>query len=520
MSAEPLTIFIAGVMHETHSFCQLSATLDRFKATGGYLRDGEIPRVLRGTRTEMGAIFDLADRYHWRLIHPLFASTTPSGPVTEEAFEHFSEVILTSLKQAESIDGVLLVLHGAMVTDHVEDAEAELLRRVRGIVGQGKPIAVTLDPHANIGPGLAMYADIVSTYRTTPHVDQYETALRAGELLQRAVRGEINPKVSYAQRPMFYGLDQGRTISGHGPMVDILAKAKSILDNEPDILEISINAGFDWSDKKNVGCSVLVTGNGSTSRAQLIANELIDFAWETRSVKTIELLPLDDVIRIARESPQGPGPLLIGDYTDCPAGGGMGDGTTLLKAMIDGGLEGAVMGAITDPESVRMAMNAGPGTDVEFNLGGKLDPRFGGGPLQVMGRVLVVSDGVAIRKGPFATGVKASFGPSCLIEIAGVKVIVATHRVQIDDREQFRIYGIDPEHVNVLACKAMNHFRADFEKIGRRLIYAESGGLVSTNWSQFPYQKVRRPIWPLDPYATCDVPYEAPGQQDDRRDRS
>ncbi len=186
-------VFAATVMHESHSFCRLPADLARFKATGGYQRDAEIPRAYRGTRTEWGAIFDLADRHGWTVVHPLVANTAPAGPVTEAAYEHFSDVILEALRAALPVDGLLLPLHGAMLTEHLADAEGELLGRIRAVTGPDVPIAVTLDLQANVGPDLARRANIVSTYRTTPHTDMYETAIRAGGLLQRAMAGEIEP---------------------------------------------------------------------------------------------------------------------------------------------------------------------------------------------------------------------------------------------------------------------------------------------------------------------------------------
>ena len=498
MDPRRFKVFAAGVMHESHSFCLLPTDLARFKATNGYHRGEDVARVYRGTNSEMGAVFDLADRHGWNLVHPLMADTTPCGPVTRDAFEHFSEVILTALREELPVDGVLLPLHGAMVTEHLPDAEGELVRRVREVVGAGTPVAVTLDLHANIGPNLPRHADIVSGYRTTPHTDMFETARRVGELLQRAMQGEIRPKVAYAQPACFEALDMGRTISRHGPMVDILAKARAIETAEPAILDISIQAGFDWSDKRCLGPSVLVTAEGDPKRAQAVADELAAMAWASRGVKTIELLPLDEAMRIAKEPATGSGPLLIGDFTDCPGAAAMGDGTALLRVMIEAGLEDAALCSIADPNAVRLATEAGVGVTVQLQLGGKLDPRFGGGPLPVTAKVLRLSDGRAVRKGPYFTGVATNFGPSCLIEAGGVRVVVATNRLQIDDREQFRIFGIDPDRTNILACKAVNHFRADFEPICRKLIYVESGGLASCNFRQFDYVNVRRPVWPLD----------------------
>lgn len=497
MKVNRLRVFAASFMHETHSFSPVKADLETFRRADYYLGD-EIAKHYRGTRHEFGAVFDLAEQFSWELVHPVAAFTMPSGTVTREAYEHVAKIIVDGLKAGGRFDGILLALHGAMATEHVEDAEAELIRRVRDIVGPDVPIAVTLDIHANVGPDLARYANIVSTYRTTPHVDIYDTAERAGMLLQKAMLGEHRPTLAYAQRPTFNSLDMGRTITGRGPMVDILAKAKSLIDIHKEILDISINAGFDWSDKKNIGSSILVTHDGAPALAQTIADKLIEFAWATRAEKTVTLLSVDEVVEIALKPAEGKGPLLIGDYTDCPGGGAAGDGTNLLSALLKAPVKDVAFASIADPEAAQAGIAAGVGGKVRLELGGKIDPRFGGGPIAIEGVVKSVSDGLVVRKGAYYTGTTTSYGPSCVIRVGEVSIIVATNRVQIDDREQFRIFGIEPESTNILVCKAVNHFRADYEKIGRRLIYAESGGIMSINFKQFPFRNVRRPIWPLD----------------------
>ena len=499
MAATNFKVLCAGIMHESHSFCPIPADLATFRATGGVLLGDQIRKDYGGTSSELGAVFDLSERLNWNVIHPLFASTVPSGPVTEEAFEYFSSVIEAELAKRLPVDGVFLVLHGAMLVAHLDDAEAELLRRIRRIVGTHVPIAATFDLHGNLGEAIADQTNIVCSYRTTPHVDQYEAASRAGELLHRAMLGEIKPAVAYVQLPMFDALDMGRTISGYGPMVEINKRAAAEMKADRSILDIAINAGFDWSDKYCTGPSVLVTFEGDRSRAHQVANRLIDFAWQTREQKTIEMFGVDECVAIAKEPADRPGPLLIGDFTDCPGGAGMGDNTAMLKGLVDAGVKGAVVASIADPEVVEQCLAAGVGATLEIVLGGKLHAKYSGSPLAVKVQVLTVSDGVAFRTGPYFTGTRTYFGSSCLIDIDGVKVIVATEREQIDDRAQLRLYGIDPDTENVLVCKAVNHFRADFEPISRRLIYVDSGGVVSRNFAQFDYKKIRRPIWPLDP---------------------
>ncbi len=495
---ETKRVFTASFMQETNSFSIVRSDLKRFEA-GRFFVNEQIPGAFRDTRSGIGAVLALAEEFGWHLSHPIVASAAPAGPVTEDAYKHITKILLDGLETAMPVDGVMLVLHGAMIADGVADAEGHLLNRVRRIVGNKVPVAVSFDLHANVSAATASLCDIVSSYRTTPHVDSYETAERAGRLLQRAMLGEISPRVAYAQGPMFYALDAGRTIAGYGPMVEVLELADTELTADADLLDVAINVGFDWADKECIGPNIMVTTNGPIARAQLVAEKLIDFAWQTRGVKTVNLLPIGEVIRLAEEPADGKGPLLIGDYTDCPGGGGNGDGTALLQALVDSEVEDAVLGSIPDPESADACIKAGVGAIVALSLGGKLDPRFGGKPMKVKATVLATSSrGDVVRKGPFSTGTITSYGPSCLVKIGRVKVIISTHRVQIDDREQFRIFGIDPDKTNVLACKAMNHFRADFEPTSRKLLYVETGGVVSLRYEDLPYKNVRRPVWPLD----------------------
>ena len=492
------TVFAASVMHETHTFSITPTTLDSFKAYQ-FLKGAEIPKAMRGTRSEWGAVFDLAEEFGWTMVHPLSAIAQPSGKVTADAFATMLDITTSGLKAAMPVDGVLLPLHGSMVAESHDDAEGEILKRVRALVGREVPIAVSLDLHANATEEMAAFADIITTYRTTPHTDMYEAAERAGRLLQRAMKGEIRPSVSLASRPVLSGLDRGRTIAGHGPMIDMLKMVKQAEAEEAGVLEIGVNAGYAWSDVAFTGPTVLVTGDGQNPAYNNLAERLAEHIWATRGKDTVHLLSMAEAIRIAAEKrPAGSGPLLIGDYTDNPGGGGHGDGTNLIRALIDAGIEDVVVGTMADPESAQVGLKAGIGAIVTIDLGGKIDPRFGGTAIRLTGKVAAVSDGIYLRKGKFATGTTGTMGPSFLLDMGRIRIIVATHRTQIDDREQFRIYGVEPEKANVLACKAMNHFRADFEPMSRKLIYVDSGGICSLDYRKFPWTKLRRPIWPLD----------------------
>ena len=218
-------VLTARFMHETNTFSRVPTDMALIRRRDFHL-ENEIPAVFRGTRSAFGATFEAADRYGWSLVHPVSANPNPSGIVTDDAFETIAGMILGAVEAKGPIDGVLLHLHGAMVADRHEDAEGELLARLRHRVGPDIPIVVTLDLHANVTQRMANNANALIAYRTYPHIDQHERAWQGAELLERAMRGEIRPVTVIARRPMLHGLDWGRT--QRGPMAELIARGDAL----------------------------------------------------------------------------------------------------------------------------------------------------------------------------------------------------------------------------------------------------------------------------------------------------
>ncbi len=234
-------ILIAGFKHETNTFSALPTDLAAYRARGLY-EGAEVARQLSGTRTEIAAYLDACDHFGWRAVHPIYANATPSGKVTREAFEFVTERILASLRDDGPFDGLLLALHGAMVTEHAEDGEGLLLSRIRAALPEQVPIAMTLDLHANVTDTMARLADIIVSYRTYPHIDQYEIASEAASLLARTLSGEIRPQMSIARGAMIDGADHGRT-TAPGPMREVLAEASALL-SQPGVLSTASTPDF------------------------------------------------------------------------------------------------------------------------------------------------------------------------------------------------------------------------------------------------------------------------------------
>src|SRR5215469_9194443 len=354
-------------MHETNTFSRVPTDMAMIRRRDYHL-ENEIPIAFRGTRLAFGATFEAADKFGWTLVHPVSANPNPSGIVTDDAFERIIRMILDAVDAKGPIDGALLHLHGAMVSESHEDAEGEFLARLRRRLGTAVPIIVTLDLHANVTQQMADNASALIAYRTYPHIDQYERAWQGAELLERAMRGEIRPKTVIARRPMLYGLDHGRT--QQGPMAELIARGEA-LEGCGEALVVSICAGFSRADIHDVGPSVTVTVDDNVELGHAIAEKFIDYAWETGGFTTVKLLPVAEAVGLAKRGKPGEKPLVIADYTDNPGGGGYGDATAFLKGLVEAGVESVAVHAICDPEAVQEGMRSGVGTKTTLTLGGK-----------------------------------------------------------------------------------------------------------------------------------------------------
>lgn len=487
-------VLISQIMHETNTFSRLKTDLNSYRRR--YLLEGNaIASFFRGTRTEIGALLEAGERFGWTLVPAIAANATPSGTVTAECWDKLSGAVLTAARDLGPFDGVVLALHGAMVTETADDAEGDLLERLRRIIGPRVPVAITLDLHANVTDKMAANANAIIAYRTYPHIDQHERATQAAELVRGAIAGEIKPRCVAARRPLLKGANGG--ITQDGPMVDLLARADRY-ENSGEALAVSIHAGFTWSDIADTGPSVAVTTDGANPRGRAIAEELMDRIWTTRDERTVRLLSLDEAMAIARRPDASGKPLVIADTTDNPGGGGYGDTTNLLRAMLDAGLRNACFAPICDGEAVEAGRRAGVGNRARIKLGGKIDPAFGA-PIEAEGEVIRLTDGKFVHDGPMHKGTVMNMGPSMLYRLGGIDVVVSTNRLQVTDHQVFLSQGVDPRAKAVIGLKSSHHFRAAYQSLAREVVVVDSGSLCSPDLTRFTFRKLRRPIWPLDP---------------------
>ena len=413
--------------------------------------------------------------------------------MTREAFDALVNPVVSAAKGG-GYDGIALGLHVAMVTDSCADGEGEILRRLRAVVGPDLPIAVTLDPHANVTVAMCALADIVVSYTTYPHVDMRETGRRAATILDRTMRGEIRPRTIRVHRPMLEEVNGGRT--DIGPMIARNEAARAY-ETQRDVFAVSINGGFASADIAEVGPTVLVTGQGDPTPHVAFANAIADDIWACREDELNTYLSVAEAARQAADW-AGAGPLIIADYADNPGAGAYGDSTALLHALLDARVGDACFGPLVDREAARELCEQPVGSPVRLAIGGKTAPDFGGGPLAVEGELRWRGEGRVVGDGPMSAGLVIAFGPTAVLRVAGIDILITSLANQMLDLRQFRAFAIDPAEKRIVALKSMQHFRAAFAPIAGKIIVCDSGALCTMQYGIMPYRNVPRPIWPLD----------------------
>ncbi|WP_300457483.1 M81 family metallopeptidase [Desulfobacula sp.] len=486
-------VLTAEISHETNSFSRQETDEKAFR--NRYVLMGAQAIAERGQEnTELAGFLDVGRAHDWHITHVLSAAAGPSGKVRRTAFNWLCDPIISAIKQ-HPFNGVLLGLHGAMDLDFCEDGEGELLWRIRSVVGEEMPIAITLDPHANVSNKMCALADIIVSFKTYPHIDMRDTGRHAGEILHRTMAGEIKPRTILVSKPMLEEVNGGRT--DVGPMIKRIAAARAY-EEKTDVFAVSINAGFASADVARIGPTVLVTGQGDFAAHIAFAETIADDIWNRRFEVLNDYLSVEAAAEIADRYEPDKGPLVIADYADNPGAGAYGDSTELLRALLEAGVTNACLGPMVDGEAAQELHAAVVGERVHIMLGGKTDPSFGGGPLAVEGELISISDGIFIGDGPMIHGLSGSFGPTAVLRVNSIEILVVTIARQILDLQQFKAFGIDPLNKHVVALKSMQHFRAAFEAIAGQIIICDSGALCTPQYNRLPYRNIPRPIFPLD----------------------
>ncbi|HEV3437405.1 MAG TPA: M81 family metallopeptidase [Gemmata sp.] len=486
-----MRIAIGGFMHESNTFAPLPADLSRFREGSLTYGPAMVP-VWREAHHEVGGFIAAADRLEFDIVPIAMATATPSGPVTDEFFEHLCDVLVTGCRLANP-DGVLIALHGAMVTPRFPSADSEVLRRLRAGIGHDIPIATTLDFHGNVSPAMAESANILIGYQTYPHIDQRQRGLLAAELLTRAVRKEVRPVCHVAKPPMLLNLLGQDT--AREPMMGLMAQARAA-ETRPGVLSVSLMAGFPYADVPDMGASVIVVADGSKTLAASVADELAGAMWAVREHLYVPCpTPVEAVIRATAS---GYTPVLLIDLGDNIGGGSSGDGTVLLAELLRQRAKGFIV-VLYAPHAVIAAKTLGVGGMLETIIGGAVDSLHGD-PVKVRGMVKSIHVGRWIESEARHGGRRENDqGHTAVLDLGdGNTLVLNSLRTPPFSLGQLTSLGIDPRLARVIVVKAAVAYKAAYAPIAGEIIPVDTPGLTAINPARFTYSHIHRPMFPLD----------------------
>jgi microcystin degradation protein MlrC len=453
------------IYHESNTFFSQATTLARFEEKD--LHYGrEILDHWKGTCSEMAGFMEGANRFGFELVPTVAAWGMPAGPLTKDTFETLSDSLISRLRQEMPLDGVLLGLHGAMVSESFPDADGELLRRVRDTIGSTMPLVVTLDYHANVTDEMVRWPDAMIGYDTYPHIDQAERGLEAAEIISRMVRDGMRPKLALARRSLFPHIL--RQLTAEGPMAAAIALAHQ-LEQAPDMVSVSVAAGFPYSDVPDTGFSVFAVARDDQKVAARAAERVADFVWSRREEFQVTLPSPAEAVREAIAQP-----------------------AELLRQQVHGALV-----LLCDPQAVSAAVHAGVRQRLRVAVGAKVDT-FHGSSVEIEGVVRTISDGVFKNIGPMRDGVVDDQGLTAVIDTGAVLVVLTERRMPMWNLQQLRAIGIEPNRLSIIVVKAAIAYRAAYVPIAQRIIEVDTPGLAAADVRTFSYKRLKRPMYPLD----------------------
>ena len=449
--------------HETNSFCPIPANELAFHNCR-FLVGQDAVNSLRDYGIEIGAfIKHFEGRPDIELVHSVALYATPCGHVSEDIYDFVVNEITKTIQEQGPFDGILCDVHGAMVADGHSDGEGDLFEIIRSQVGWDIPLIAPLDLHANVTEKMARHANALFPYEEYPHTDIYETGLLAARAMEQTLDGKLTPTMAYRRIPFLLPL-----FPSEFPEIKPLYDLAKELEQRSGAISVRFTHGFFPADIAEMGMAVLVVTNGDKELAESLADEMSTAITDNLPNLKRHYPSLDEALDIALEP--GDGPIAIGDASDNPGAGGVGDTTHILRRILERGITGAAVASILDPESVKACIKAGVGSTVELSLGGWSDKLYSGGPLHVTAYVKSISDGKFIYKGKMTTGAVANHGTTAVVEIAGNTVLITSLSRQPYDLEIFRSNGVAPEDYRILVTKSAIHYMASYGTIARELI--------------------------------------------------
>ncbi len=485
-------VLLAGLFHETHTFLAQVTGFEQFQ-----MLLGDELFSARGDSSPLAGVLEVADARTWDVTPIIDLRATPGGTVTDSVVERFwseFERVARPRLEAGTVDAIYLVLHGAMVSQSLDDVEGELIERIRNLPGAtAVPICGVLDLHGNISRRTIELTQGLVAYRCNPHTDAKDAAINGAMLLDRILESGRIPHSYWAQPGIIW--PPTGVATNDDPLRTLEALAREIEATDADIGCVNVMAGFSFADTSDTGVSFAITTFGERTSAETHLQRLVDWSLAHREQGNVIPPSLDSVMpRVREHVARGETPVIVVEPADNIGGGAPGDTTDILRALLRHEIEHSVV-VINDPESVARAEQLGIGSSGSFMIGGKSNDSFCE-PVEASATVLSLSDGRFTLEDPHShlasmCGNNIEMGPSAVIQIGGVRVLLTTNKTPPFDLGQLRSQGIEPTTCSVIGIKAAVAHRRAYDPITRVTYTVDTAGPCSSDLSKFPFRKAR-----------------------------
>jgi len=491
--APKFRILVAGLYHETNTFVP-------GEAEDFLIRRGDELLAIRGDASPLGAILAEAPLWNCELLVAVDGRAKPGPPVPESELQRFFSIFEEEACRVGHFDAIFLVLHGAMATRLDPDVEGTFLRRIRQLPALSRlPIYGVLDLHANFTAPMALYSTALLSYRENPHTDAASTALRAFKLMRETLESKRSLS-TYQQHARLLWPPAG-TATAAEPMKNLEAIARE--EECRGIVAVNVFAGFAHADVPDAGVSFSVVFDphvATQEQVEACCKRLTDCATSLHEHAFPDEWDIDEAILDAEA--KGCFPACLVEASDNIGGGGPGDGTAVLRALLRHRAKSSGV-VLCDPESIAALDCMAIGALCKLEIGGRRHPDDSG-PLRIQGRILHRSNGRFKLEDPYShaassSGLNISMGPSVLLDVEDIFVLLTSRRTAPSDLGQWRSQGVDPEKFRFIGIKAAVAYRRAYEAIAIAHYPIRIPGPCSSDLRSLNYKNIRRPIAPLDP---------------------
>lgn len=498
MKRQTKRVLIGGLFHETHTFLHGLTRLSECQVL-----QGDEFWSARGDASPLGGALETAHECDWSVRPSIDLRAVPGPMVQDEVLDfwwtHFAAALRAAL--SDGLDGIFLVLHGAMVTQSQRDVEGEVLERIRLLTGAGILLGGVTDMHANFSQRMAAHSDALMTYRENPHTDARQTAVRAVHLLDRLMKNGEQAVTVRVQPPLMW--PPTGTATADEPMLTLQTLARDIEAAHPEILAVNVHAGYSFADTFDSGVSFSAVTIGEAEAASRQLRRLVSRAMELKECGNRVEPSLDSAlprIKVLLEE-AGSGPILLVEPSDNIGGGAPGDDTTVLRALIEHNISNAVV-ILNDPGAVEAVGHLPIGTHLRLPIGDKSGIPSGG-PLNLEVELISMSDGKFELEDTHShlasmAGRHIAMGPCAVLGYRGIRILLTSRKTPPFDLGQLRSQGIEPETLSVIGVKAAVAHRRAYDPIARASFTVSTPGPCRSNLQTFSFDFVRRPIYPLD----------------------